>query len=129
MAGDMGGNLIKPPADRLHLIFIPLLWQHMCFEHHKQVVRHRPDTEKHGIGRKLTAGHPPGEPLLLRTTGISFGHNSPSAFHAEAQLEFLDAILAVFAAQAIPVHDCYRIIRAVGGDGVIRPFSAFLAQR
>jgi len=57
MRGDMGGNLIKPPAYGLYLIFNPFLWQYMLLEHHEQIVSHRPDTEEYGISSKLAARH------------------------------------------------------------------------
>ncbi len=90
MACDATGDLIQPPADRLRLMPSPRLWQRMRPEHHEQIVGQHPDAEEHGIGGKLTAGH---------------------VLHAKAQLEFLDAVLAVLAPHVIPVHHRCRINR------------------
>ncbi len=74
MTGDTTSDLIQPPADCFHLMLPPSLRQGMRSEHHKQVVCQHPDAEEHSVGCKLTAGH---------------------ALHAKAQLELLDAVLAI----------------------------------
>jgi len=90
MAHPLAGGPLETPANGLDLLSPPFLLQNPTLEPLAQVVSQHAQTEEHGVGFELTTGH---------------------ALHAEASLEFLDAVLAGRAAPRVP-------FQGVGAGGV-----------
>ena len=77
MADDLARRLKQPPAHGLHLRTLPSASKGIGAKAEIQIVGQRPDGKEDGVGLKQTAGH---------------------VFHAEADFQILDAVLAGVAA-------------------------------
>src|ERR1035437_735718 len=87
-----GGRSCPPSetaaSDGLHLRMLTPASERMGAKAEIQIVGQRADGKECGVGSERTAGH---------------------VFHAEADLQILDAVFAVVAAPRIPLHRCLRI--------------------
>ena len=77
---------------------LPAFAEGRVFEEHEQIVGDDPDSEEGRISALLAARHP---------------------FHAEADFEFLDAILGMFTPLAVPDQHIGGTARAVAGNDVV----------
>ena len=81
MADESARYLKEPPAHGGDTMILPALPQSGMFEEHEEIVGDDSDPEECGVSALLTARH---------------------TLHAKADFEFLDAILGMFPALAVP---------------------------
>lgn len=98
MTHHLARQVKQAPTHRRHLVAQPVSAQNRMLEQNEQVVGDDADAEERGIRGELSAGH---------------------ALHAEADLQFLDAVLGHLAALAVPDQGGFRRFFAVAGDHVI----------